>query len=86
LSLPNHKSCEKRVKTSEKQRLRNRGLRSNLRASIRELRLMTNKEEATAKYKEVEVLLDQAAGTNILHKNNADRNKSRLSRFVAKLS
>ena len=84
--MPNHKSCEKRVKTSEKQRLRNRGMRSNLRASIRELRAMTVKEEALAKYKEVEVLLDKAARTNILHKNNADRNKSRLSRFVQTLA
>ena len=84
--MPNHKSCEKRVKTSEKQRLRNRGVRSILRTSIRELRAMTVKEEAQAKYKEVEVLLDKAARTNILHKNNADRNKSRLFRFVQTLS
>jgi small subunit ribosomal protein S20 len=83
--LPNHKSCVKRVKTSEKQRLRNRGVRSILRSSIRELRAMTVKEEATAKYKEVAILLDKAARTNILHKNNADRNKSRLSRFVQTL-
>ena len=84
--MPNHKSCEKRVKTSEKQRLRNRGTRSILRASIRELRAMTVKEEATAKYREVAVLLDKAAHLNILHKNNADRNKSRLFHFVQGLS
>lgn len=84
--MPNHKSCVKRVKTSEKQRLRNRGVRSILRASIRDLRAMSNKEEAAAKYKEVEVLLDKAARTNILHRNNADRNKSRLFHFVQTLS
>ena len=84
--MPNHKSCIKRVKTSEKQRLRNRGSRSVLRASIRELRAMTVKEEAVAKYKEVSILLDKAALTNIVHKNNADRNKSRLFHFVESLS
>ena len=84
--MPNHKSCVKRVKTSEKQRLRNRGTRSVLRASIRELREMTGKEEATTKYKEVAILLDKAAGQNIVHKKNADRNKSRLYKFVQKLS
>ena len=84
--MPNHKSCVKRVKTSEKQRLVNRGTRSVLRASIRELRAMTTKEEATAKYKEVAILLDKAARTNIVHKNNADRNKSRLYHFVESLA
>ena len=46
---------------------------------------MTSKEDATAKLKEVSVLLDKAAGTNLIHKSNADRNKSRLTRFVASL-
>lgn len=84
--MPTHKSCKKRVKTSDEQRIRNRGKRSILRTSIRELRAMTSKEDATAKLKEVSVLLDKAAGTNLIHKNNADRNKSRLTRFVASLS
>ncbi len=47
---------------------------------------MTSKEDATPKLKEVSVLLDKAAGTNLIHKKNADRNKSRLTRFVASLS
>ena len=83
--MPTHKSCKKRVKTSDEQRIRNRGRRSILRTSIRELRDMTSKEDATAKLKEVSVLLDKAAGTNLIHKSNADRNKSRLTRFVASL-
>ena len=84
--MPTHKSCKKRVKTSDEQRIRNRGKRSILRTSIRELRAMTSKEDATAKLKEVSVLLDKAAGTNLIHKSNANRNKSRLTRFVASLS
>ena len=83
--MPTHKSCKKRVKTSTLARIRNRATGSHLRASIRELRDMTDKTEATAKLKEVTVLLDQAAGSNLIHKNNADRNKSRLTRFVASL-
>ncbi len=46
---------------------------------------MTSKEDATPKLKEVSVLLDQAGGTNLIHKSNANRNKSRLTRFVASL-
>ncbi|MCK4462237.1 MAG: 30S ribosomal protein S20 [candidate division Zixibacteria bacterium] len=83
--MPTHKSCKKRVKTSTAARIRNRATGSHLRASIRELRAMTDKTEATAKLKEVTTLLDQAAGTNLIHKNNANRNKSRLTRFVASL-
>jgi len=48
--LPNHKSCAKRMKTSEKERIRNRAFRTTLRVAIKELRSETNKEEATKKY------------------------------------
>lgn len=83
--MPNHKSCEKRVKTSDKQRLRNRGTATFLRAQIRELRAMTDKTAATARLKEVTALIDRAAGKKVIHKSTASRNKSRLARFVATL-
>ncbi|MCK4574749.1 MAG: 30S ribosomal protein S20 [candidate division Zixibacteria bacterium] len=84
--MPQHKSCKKRVKTSNEQRLRNRAYRSNLRASVKELRAMTDKDEALKKYQDVAILLDKSAGRGILHKRNVDRNKSRLARFVQSLS
>ena len=80
--MPNHKSCKKRVKTSGEERLRNRAARSQLRAAIKELRGAASKEEGGKKYNVVMSLLDQAASTHLLHKKNADRNKSRLARFV----
>ncbi len=84
--MPNHKSCEKRVRTSQQQRLRNRATRSELRAAIKELRAMTSKEEAAPKYRQVVSLMDCAASSHLIHKKNADRNKSRLARFVQKLN
>jgi small subunit ribosomal protein S20 len=83
--LPTHKSCAKRMRTSDEQRLRNRALRSQLRAAIKELRGETNKEEATKKYRDVTSLLDKAAGHHLIHKKNADRNKARLAQVVNKL-
>ena len=83
--MPHHKSCKKRMKTSDRQRLRNRGYSSNLRASIRELRALTSKDEATSKYRSVVSLLDKAVAYGLIHKKNADRNKSRLARFVQQL-
>lgn len=81
--MPNHKSCAKRVKTSEAARLRNRGLRSILRNAIRELKAESSKEEAAKKFLIVSSLLDKAAGRHLIHSKNADRNKSRLAKFVA---
>ena len=73
------------MKTSERQRLRNRKYKSQLRTSIRDLRTVTSKEQATAEYKSVMSLLDKAVTYGLIHKKNADRNKARLARFVQQL-
>lgn len=83
--MPTHKSCAKRMRTSDERRLRNKALRSQLRAAIKELRSETNKEEATKKYRQVTSLLDKASGYHLVHKKNADRNKARLAQVVSKL-
>jgi len=83
--LPNHKSCVKRIRTSEEQRLRNRVIRSQLRTAIKELRDETNKEEAVKKYRSATSLLDTAASYGLIHKKHADRNKSRLAKVVQRL-
>ena len=70
------------MRTSNEQRLRNRALRSQLRAAVKELRSETDKEEATKKYREVTSLLDMAAGYHLIHKKNADRNKARLAQVM----
>lgn len=83
--MPHHKSCKKRIKTSEKERIRNRGMNSQLRSAVRDLRRETSKEQAGTKYRTVVSLLDKAAAYGLIHKKNADRNKSRLARFVTQL-
>ena len=83
--MPTHKSCAKRMKTSDKERIRNRGYRTTLRVAIKDLREETDKDTAAKKLREVTALLDKAASNNLIHKKNADRNKSRLFNMVAKL-
>ncbi len=83
--MPTHKSCVKRMRTSDDRRLRNRVLLSQLRAAMKELRSETNKEQAAKKYRQVSSLLDKAAGNHLIHKGNADRNKTRLAQLVNKL-
>lgn len=86
IDLPNHKSNEKRMKTSAKERARNRGNRSTLRDAVRAVRTATKKADALKAYAQATVLLDKAASSGLIHKNNAARNKSRLAGFIAKLA
>jgi small subunit ribosomal protein S20 len=73
------------MKTSAKEYQRNRGVRSQVRRAIKELRAAATKEEALKKYREVVSLLDKAAAKGVIHKGNADRHKSRLALFVQKI-
>jgi small subunit ribosomal protein S20 len=70
------------MKTSEKARQRNRAYRSQLRQAIKDVREETNKEAALKKLREAERLIDRATGKNLLHKNNAARQVSRLTQYV----
>lgn len=84
--MPSHKSCVKRMKTSAKERARNRGNRSVLRDALKAVRSATKKADGLKAYAEATVVLDKAASSGLIHKNNAARNKSRLAAFVAKLA
>ena len=83
--MPQHKSCKKRMKTSEKERVRNRALRSSLRNIVKAVRSENNKETAQKKLQEALQALDKAASYGLVHKRNADRHKSRLALYVNKL-
>jgi len=74
------------MKTSAVERTRNRGYRTELRAAIKSLRETADKSEAGKKLKQVNRLLDRAASSGLIHKKNADRNKSRLASLVNRLA
>ena len=84
--MPNHKSAEKRVVTNEKARLINRRYRSTMRTAIKKLRAAKDKEIAAKQYRDVTSLLDRFVLKGIVNKNQAARQKSRLSKVVAALS
>lgn len=83
--MPNHKSCEKRMRRSEKERQHNRSFRTSLRAAIKELRTQTSRAQAEPLLRAAGSLLDKAAAVNLVHPRNAARQKSRLAVFVSKL-
>ncbi|MGI6096868.1 MAG: 30S ribosomal protein S20 [Dethiobacteria bacterium] len=85
--MPNIKSAIKRVKVSEKRRLRNRAIKSKVKTAIKRFNAVLasgDKEQARAELSRAMKTIDQAAAKGVLHKNNAARKKSRLSRAFNK--
>jgi small subunit ribosomal protein S20 len=84
--MPQHKSAAKRVRQTEKRRLRNRVQKARVRTLIKDLRATTSRPEAEAKLNAVKGLLDRLATRRQLHPNAAARAKSQLERFVQTLA
>ena len=84
--MPNIKSAKKRVLVSDKKNARNKALKSELNTSIRKFRetVAENPEKANACYSETVSVIDSAVSHGIIHKNNANRKKSRLATLMNK--
>lgn len=83
--MPQHKSCEKRMRTSTEARTRNRSNRSRVR--VAEKRVMDAKDR-TAALEEMRAafsLLDHMADKGLVHRNTAARQKAKLARHVGAL-
>ncbi len=83
--MANHKSALKRIRANNAKRLRNRFQLKTTRAFVKKLRSTTDKTEAQELYKQVSSLLDKLAKKNIIHRNKAANNKSKLAKLVNSL-
>lgn len=86
--MANHKSALKRARQNEKRRARNRHHRSTLRTAIKKFRtLLAGKDAEAAQqgYAAVQQVIDKAVTKGIIHRNAADRYKSRLAGALKKL-
>ncbi|MFQ5690204.1 MAG: 30S ribosomal protein S20 [Gemmatimonadota bacterium] len=83
--MPNHESARKRLRQSEKKRLSNRSVRSEIRTRTRNLFAMDSCSEAEAALRELYAILDRAARRRIVHPNAAARHKARVARYVRSL-
>ncbi len=86
--MANIASQIKRNKQNEKRRLRNKSVRSELRTRVKVAESAATEgsddlEEATRLAMK---RIDKAAAKGVIHKNEAARRKSRLSKRLAKLS
>jgi small subunit ribosomal protein S20 len=86
--VANTKSAEKAARQAQVHRERNVALRSRMRTAIRKVIdsvAAGKKEEAQASYKAAVPLIDTLVNKNIIHRNQANRHKSRLSARVKSL-
>jgi small subunit ribosomal protein S20 len=76
--MPQHKSCEKRLKQDVKRNARNRAGMGNLRTAVRKFREL-DAAKRPEEYAAFQSLLDRAVTKGLISKNRAARLKSRLS-------
>ena len=80
--MPNIKSAIKRVKVSSVKKMRNRMIKSGLKAALRNYQKVVNAqniEEARTMLPKVVSTIDKAAAKGVLHKNAANRKKAQVS-------
>ena len=87
--MANNKSAVKRVKTHERNRMRNRVARTSLRSQIKRFRTAVASGDAAAAASELKAahsLIDVTAKKVIIHSKTASRYKSRLSLACDRMS
>ena len=84
--MPNSNSSKKRLRQTTVRTQRNRDHRSELRTAIKQVRIATTRDDALKALSSAEATIDRACGKKLIHPNNANRQKSRLHKVVAKLS
>ena len=80
--MAHHKSAIKRIRQSEKARLRNTHYKTMLKTALKKLRTAQSKEETVVLYNKASSLLDRLVIKGIIHKNKAANKKSKLARLV----
>ena len=83
--MPNSASAKKDLRQNQTRRLRNRMVRSAMRRQLGAVRAAVkdgNLEEAETRLRTATKKLDQASAKGIVHKNAANRTKSRLSHLI----
>ncbi|MFQ3578349.1 MAG: 30S ribosomal protein S20 [Verrucomicrobiia bacterium] len=86
--MANTKSAAKHARTSLVRRQRNNAVKSELKTRTRTFRASISagdKEAATKAYTALSSRLDSAAKRGVIHKNAANRSKSRIAKALALL-
>ncbi len=84
--MAHHASAKKRIRTSEKRRLRNKATISRIKTEMKKVLSAEKQEEAGQYLKTAVSVIDKAVSKGRLHKNNAARKKARLTKYVNSLA
>ena len=84
--MPNIEAAIKRVRTSEKSAAQNNVQKSSMRTAIKKYAqsIEAGNENSEQLLKEAIKAIDMAASKGLIHKNKANRDKSRLTAKLAK--
>ena len=86
--MANSRSARKRIRANERKHQRNKAVRSAVRTKITKARRVLfsgDQVDVEAELKAAVKALDRAAEKGILHRNNVNRRKSRLTSMAARL-
>jgi small subunit ribosomal protein S20 len=81
--VPSKKSAKKRLRQSEKRRVRNRSVKSQLKNISKKVMNSKDYSEANEMLSRAYKLYDMAVSKGVVHRNNAARHKSKLTKYVS---
>lgn len=87
--MANLKSAKKRVLVNEKKRAQNQFFKANMRTTIKRVKALIGDgalDEAQEAYRRAVQAIDKAVQKGAIHKNNGNRQKSRLAKKLNKAS
>jgi small subunit ribosomal protein S20 len=84
--MANHKSALKRIRQTAVRRLRNRYQLKTTKTMIKRLKAARSKQDAEKMLPDVASRIDKLVKKNIIHRNKAAHQKSKLARLVNGLS
>jgi small subunit ribosomal protein S20 len=82
--MAHHKSAKKRIRSSERKKAINKMTDSKIKTVVKKTLATDKKEELEVLYKEAIAILDKGTSKGRLHKNNAARKKSKLTKHFNK--
>lgn len=84
--MAHHKSAQKRIRSNKKKQERNKAALSKVKTLVKKVLTTEEKAQADLLLKEAVSTLDKQSAKGRIHKNNAARKKSALTKHVNKLA
>ena len=84
--MAHHKSAQKRIRSNKRKQIRNKTALSKVKTLVKKVFATEDKVQADQLLKEAVATLDKQSAKGRLHKNNAARKKSALTKHVNKLA